>query len=291
MLEPDPELAVAYGIFTVRQARDAGFRAPEIRRMLRKGTWHRSARGVLAVAGRQSESGDALVRTYLAAGPHAVVGFETAAMLHGWDVSDPRAPTRLVLPPEVEGTGYRTRLSADDVMLQGILRVTSPSHTALDLAAECDFARGVAVLDSALRSRQTDVAELTTLFARAQRKGVLSARRALVAADPDSGSVPETEARLLFARAGIPAPTSQFVITAGGRFVARTDFGWEFALLAAEIDGFEYHSRGGDFQDDRTRQNAMQLEGWLVLRFTVAAIRFRQEQVISDVWRGLTRPR
>jgi hypothetical protein len=109
------------------------------------------------------------------------------------------------------------------------------------------------------------------------------ARHVLSTVDAGSGSVPESEARLLFASAGLPAPTTQFVVRDGHRFIARLDFAWEEALLAVEIDGFAYHSASGDFQRDRSRQNIVQLQGWLVLRFTVADIRDNPDEVVAQI--------
>jgi hypothetical protein len=38
VLEPDPELTVAYGIFSARQAAGAGYSRADIKRQLRRGT-------------------------------------------------------------------------------------------------------------------------------------------------------------------------------------------------------------------------------------------------------------
>jgi hypothetical protein len=168
----------------------------------------------------------------------------------------PRAATR--------SSEYRTVLTAEDVMVVGVLAISGPVRTALDLAATCDYPEAVIFLDSALRSRQVTTEQLTRSFASSRRNGVLAARRALANSDADSGSVPESKARLLFARSGLPAPTTQFTIRDGLRPLARVDFAWEYARLVVEIDGFAYHSASGDFQRDRTIQNAVQLNGWLL---------------------------
>ena len=55
MLEPDPELAVEYGIFSVRQAHAAGFGRAEVERLVRRGTWVRRGQGVLAIAFRSEQ--------------------------------------------------------------------------------------------------------------------------------------------------------------------------------------------------------------------------------------------
>jgi hypothetical protein len=58
VLEPDPELTVAYGIFSARQAAGAGYSRADIKRQLRRGTWVRLDRGVFSVANRNARPSD-----------------------------------------------------------------------------------------------------------------------------------------------------------------------------------------------------------------------------------------
>lgn len=288
-MEPDPELAVVYGIFAVRQARAAGFGRAEIERLVRRGTWMRCGGGVLAVAGREEKATDPLVHAALRAGPQAVVGFASAAHLHGWDVFDRPPVPQLVTPLNgARERAYRTDLAPGDVEVQGILRATTPQRTALDIAATSAFASSVIALDSGLRKGRLTKQALNDYFEQSRRTGVGAARLAIDFADPQSGSVPETEARLVFASAGLPSPTSQYVVRTEGRFFA-LDFGWEEAMLGAEIDGRRYHSAAPEFQDDRTKQNLVQLDGWLILRYTVADIRDHPDRVVAQLRRGLSR--
>jgi hypothetical protein len=131
---------------------------------------------------------------------------------------------------------------------------------------------------------------LEQCFADSRRRGVQAARMLLAMADPLSGSVAETQARLLFHHAGLPAPVSQLPIVVDGRLVARADFGWDFALLVVEIDGLESHRGQAAFQKDLTRQNRVSLGGWMVLRFTVWDIRHRPQFVVSQIRQALARP-
>lgn len=291
MLEPDPELAVAYGIFSARQAAGAGYSRSDIKRQLRRETWVRLDRGVFSVANRDARPSDRLVIDRLAAGPGAVVGYESAATVHAWELRASPSKTKLIVPPaSVRAAAYRARLDEDDVELCGVLPVTSPLRTALDIACSTDFEEAVIALDSALRSGGVGYQQLCSSFHASRSNGVRAARLALDAADPLSGSVIETEARLLFASAGLPRPTSQFLVrSAQGRAIARVDFAWEGAMLAVEIDGFAYHSASGDFQRDRRRQNVVQIDGWLMLRFTAADIRTNPDYVIGLIRLALAR--
>jgi hypothetical protein len=293
VITPDPQLAVDYGLFTVAQALSAGISYREIERGLRRGRWDRPARGILREAGREPRAGDDLLLAVLCAGPGAVAGFEGAAEVHGWDLLNPPAKPQLIVPlgyhapKQSSRCFYRADLAASEVTTLGVLPLTTAARTALDIAATAPLEQAVVAMDSAFRSKTVMPAELQASFAMSRRHGVRQAREALALADPASGSVPETQARMLFRRAGIPAPITQHSFYEDGVFVARTDFYWPWARLVGELDGFKYHSASGDFQRDRTTQNALVRLGLRVLRFTVADLWTRENYVISRLWQGL----
>jgi hypothetical protein len=279
-VEPDPQAALAYGIFSRRQAREAGFSEAQIRAQVSRGHWVSSSRAVLEVVGRAPGGSDPLVRRVLDAGPQAVIGFVAAARLYGWDLPAlPRVPDVIVPPGHNPAVPcYRSRLASDEVLVRGPVRVTTPARTAADLAVVLPSDVAVVVLDSALRKglRHDALAEAVG------RRRSPAARRALALADPQSGSVPESQARMLFQAAGLPAPYTQFLIRLGPA-TYRVDFAWPEFKLVVEIDGREFHVGEGPFQTDRTRQNALLQAGWLVLRFTVADVRLRPDYVVAEI--------
>jgi Protein of unknown function (DUF559) len=290
VLEPDPELAVAYGIFSVRQARLAGYSEAQIRRNVVRGRWHRSSRGVLEVVGREPLNGDQIVRIVLGAGPRAVAGFAGAARIHGWELPALPPTPSVILPPGVRGRcprALRAPLATDEVELRGVIAVTTPPRTALDLATVLPLDKGVIVVDSSLRLG-VRLVDLCQIAGRTQRRGIRRAREVLALADPGSGSIPESQARLLFHEAGLPPPLSQWRLHLGGLDM-RVDFAWPEAKVIVEIDGRRWHIESDAFQLDRTRQNALVQAGWLVLRFTVEDIRMRPAYVVAEVRRALGR--
>jgi hypothetical protein len=197
---------------------------------------------------------------------------------------------KLILPPGARDQGlrvFRASLSADEVELFGIVLITVAARTAIDLATVLPLAKAVVTLDSALRSGQVKIDELRTGQVE-RRAGSPSARRALRLADPLAGGVAESEARVLFHRAGLPTPISQYAVRLGD-LAAMADFAWPAHMTIVEIDGREWHTARDAFQRDRTRQNALVQAGWLVLRFTVDDIRFRPEYVVSEIRRALSR--
>jgi hypothetical protein len=285
VLTPDPQLAVDYGLFSVSQALAAGISRREIDRGVRRGRWDRPERGMLRAACREARPGDDLLMAVLRAGPNAVAAFESAAEVHGWDLLKPPTKPQLIVPlgSRSHPGAYRAALSAADVMICGVLPLTTPVQTALDIGAMASLDHSVVAIDSALRSRSVTLVQLHERFSDSARRGVRAARQALALADPLSGSVPETQVRLIFWHAQLPAPVTQYPVYVDGVLIARTDFAWPWAMLLVEIDGFLYHSASGDFQRDRDRQNALVRSGWRVLRFTVADLRNRPAYVIAEV--------
>ena len=288
-MEANPEHAVNYGIFTRQQALAAGISAADIDRHLHRGAWMRSSRGTYEIVGRPTSGTDDLARTVLQAGGQAVVGLLAAARVYGWDLpAVPELPAVLVPhghSPRIPA--LRARLAGDDVVCLGSMLVTSPARTAADLAAKLDRDVAVVVLDSALRAglRLDDLREAI------RRRRSPAARRVSALVDPCSGSVPESQARLIFLEARLPKPHTQFVVLVAG-MICRADFAWPLWRLIVEIDGREHHIGAGPFQTDRTRQNALLQAGWLVLRFTVDDVRLRPQDMIAQIRHALLwRPR
>lgn len=293
-LDVDPEEALAYGLFSRSQARAAGVGPREIARRLRVGRWRRLDFGVYEEVGRAGRDGDPVVRGQLRAGPRAVASHLTAAHALGWDLlKDPDLQFTVArndgTAESKDATIFRRDLSVEEVATVGVLRVTSPVRTAMDLAADADLVEAVVAIDSALRLHHLSMGELD---AAARTRGTVPRSRRVLRVvsmvDPGSGSVPESVARFLFREAGLPLPHTQYVIrTDNGTFIARADFAWPHVWLVVEIDGFAFHSSESAFQSDHDRQNELELAGWTVLRFTAKDVRNHPEKITDTVGRAL----
>lgn len=120
--------------------------------------------------------------------------------------------------------------------------VTSPAQTAIDVAAESTFRDGVVAMDQALWERReggalASASEMRRVMDRQDRRGLIRAREALEFGTPLADSVRESEARVLLALLGFPAPTLQkpFLLPRGRR--VRTDFYFDQFDHVAEFDG------------------------------------------------------
>jgi hypothetical protein len=274
--EIDPQEALTYGLFTRRQARAAGLTPKEIARRLRLGRWRRLEIGLYEDVGRPEQTGDRVLKAVLRAGPQAVASHLTAAQALGWGLLKTSVPLQVTVPRtngEARSKGvalFRRKLTKAEIAAVGVLPVTSPVRTAIDLAADADVMEAVVAVDSALRLKQVTLAQLRD--AAQQRRSMPQSRqvqRVLTLVDPLSGSVPESVARVLFRGSGLPLPETQYEVRSDvGAFIGRVDFAWPDVRLVVEIDGFAWHSSEEAFKSDRDRQNELELAGWMVLRFT-----------------------
>lgn len=288
--EPDPELAVAHGLFSSQQAVAAGHSHADITRQVRRGRWVRVRRGVLMAVGHEMSDSDAVLLALLEAGPSAVLMRRSAARLFDWDLLTDPARAELALPDRPRRSRslvFRTVLSPDDVVVVGLLRVTTPERTVLDLAALLPLREALVAVDGALRAGVSADAVEAAWRAWPPCRRRTQARRVLDLASPLSGGVPETEMRLLLTQSQLPMPVCQFEVRVGGELIGRVDFAWVEQRLVLEVDGFAHHSDRSAFQRDRTRQNALIRAGWRVLRFTVEDVRLRPDEVVAEIRQAL----
>ncbi len=64
------------------------------------------------------------------------------------------------------------------------------------------------------------------------------------------------------------------------------DFLFEASRVVVEVDGFAYHSDAEAFNRDRTKQNALILARYVVLRFTWLDLTEYPDRVIAEVRRA-----
>ena len=129
------------------------------------------------------------------------------------------------------------------------------------------------VFHSALRLQLCTYDEIVSRFiqiARRGRDGVGRLRPILEAHDPAMPPV-ESKLELVLLRSirevGLKEPVRQHEVAIRGRRY-RIDLAYPEEKVAIEGDGFGVHSERQTFESDRLRQNDLQLDGWLVLRFT-----------------------
>src|SRR5262249_12342701 len=105
---------------------------------------------------------DAIKAALLVSPPGSVVGYQTAALLHGFGVFRFRKEIHIVVPagnaiPQLSGIiAHSTVVAMDDTVILFEIPCTSPARTAVDLARALPRLEALPVLDAALFSGACD---------------------------------------------------------------------------------------------------------------------------------------
>ncbi|BBY86629.1 DUF559 domain-containing protein [Mycolicibacterium tokaiense] len=273
------------GVITTAQARQAGLSQDAVNRRLRSGRWRRCSSGVYFAEDHAFTDAARIRAGVWAYGNDAAASGLTAAWWHQLipvppsivEVTVPRN-RRLAHRP---GTRLRRRdLTPADVVEHRGLRVTSLDLTSIE--APVRRGGGPAILDTALQ-RHTELPRLWSTHLRNKgRHGSPRARIYLQAAGDNTRSKAERLFISLLKRHHITGWVANHHV---GEYVV--DVAFLAAMVAVEIDGLAHHSDAVTFGKDRTRQNALILMGWRVLRFTWWDLTERPDAVIATVKRAI----
>lgn len=291
----------AQGLATAASLQQAGVSRQALARAVSQGELVRVRRGVYALRALPARSRflvtDAGVcpgyvlqvrAVLLAHGPSVAACGRTAAALYGWGLLvEPRDTVELAVPhgwgtARHRGLWMTQRRSATCSRVRVLpgtdrLRLTSPVQTVLDCALGLPLVQAVVVCDSALRSGRVHLEELLRAATRLPgTRGAARARRVLALADPLSGSVLETVARVRLVQAGVLGFVSQAVLGPG----LRVDFCFTEAGLVLEVDGARWHQ---DAARDQARDNALAVLGWRVLRLSWMRVVHEPERAVEQV--------
>ncbi len=214
--------------------------------------------------------------------PNAIITHEAAAALTFWpDITMPviRCAVRNEKAPQPGYVFVRERIPPELVWRRGVVQLTNPSLTALDLAADTDGGS----INRALFGRKTTLDLMReALVLTGRRRGNPDRRKLLLDSRDNPWSTAERQCHRLFREAGITGWMGNQSITLEEQefFV---DILFRRLRLVVEIDGREFHTGARVFESDRKRQNLLVLHGWRVLRITWAMITGEPDGVIALV--------
>jgi len=184
------------------------------------------------------------VRGAALAVPLGVIGGVAASAVHGAKWVDDDVPIDVVgLCKGQRGLVVRhDSLADDEVVTIGGVRVTSRARTAFDLARHLPRDSAVARLDALMNAAPFGREDVRLLAKRHPgARGLARLRKALPLVDGGAESPRESRLRLLFIDAGLPRPTTQYVVrNEFGRYVRRIDMCWEEFQVGAEYDGVQH---------------------------------------------------
>ena len=223
----------------------------------------------------------------LSSGATVPVCLGTAAAVHGFDTEDTR-DLHVLNPPGgqircADGLVVHRRDGAPLVMVDK-RPVTAPAWTAVEVARALRRPRGLATLDTALRSGTCRRVELwQAAVQQAGRRGIVAVRELIPLADGLAESPMESEARLAMIDGGLPVPQLQYEVIDGNGELRRLDFAWPEQRVAVEYDGVDWHSEPDALRRDRRRRAALEEVGWVVISIVFEDVRFRAWEFVARI--------
>lgn len=304
---PDLPLIVSAG-----EARDAGLSKDQIRQRLRSGAWLRLARGQYSRAAASDDPCRLHVQRAVANArnnPLAVIGYESAVLMHGLPLSRPAPESVSLCVPAGLWTGHRSGVhfrALDAAASQGRLMVApfagvapvpvvSPAAAWVHVASMGSLADALVVGDAALRRRLLTRADLSTAFdlmgPRRGRRTILSALHHI---DGRRESPLESQSWCYFLRHRIPLPEVQVeIFNEWGQFVARVDVLWRNEGIVGEIDGRSKYQTGSDLYREKRREDEARDLGlgfirWGAFDLRTAALAMRIKRSLDQARSGRT---
>ncbi len=274
---PEPLLQLAKaqeGALTGDQIRSMVGRAT-VTRLVRQGSVRRLWWDAYALPSHAEGVRTRLAAADLSLGMTAVACLDTAAQLHGFDLSDDRR-LHLLAPGDAAVSRAPAVVLHRDRVLDPLVRVdgriaTSPAETAVRLAARSRGGpHGLAVLDAAVRSgaaAQNGLVEIADVL---HINNIRVVRELLPWIAGLAESPGESWLRWVVHSAGLPHPTPQFRVVVDG-CAYRLDLAWPERRVACEYDGVAWHT-GENLFRDRERMNALRRAGWVVVFVTASMI-------------------
>lgn len=276
------------GVISRSQAVAAGMSADQVDRRLRNQRWRRLHPCVYLVADRELTNRARIHAAVLWAGEDSTLSGVAAAWWHQlWDVApstiDITVPVSQSSPSCRKVRIRRRELDwLDRTHLDG-LWVTNVALTVLEAAVDLG-GKGQQLLDRALQ-RRVRYQDLIQAYSRNLGwRGSKAAGDLLSSCADRAASEGERVVIRLMRAAGITGWVRGYWF--GG---CELDFAFVELRVAVEVDGWAWHVDVERFRHDRRKQNALELAGWTVLRFTWHDLTQRPEQVVAEIKSALTR--
>lgn len=284
------------GVVTTSEALALGMSSSTLQRRVVEGVLIRHRPGLLVLPGVEDEH---LLDLHAASRKlGAVASHQSAAYVHDLDRPNHVKPTVSVHRNHTKSIAGVTVHQLDDLEPSHVtevdnLRVTTAERTIVDLAAVLSAGHLARIMDNGLAANRIDLDLIQTVFAEIGRRGKpgTTLMRGLLQTRGNGYIAPESELerRLLYIidRADLPEPVRQFRAPWLRPVNGRVDLAYPDQLLLIEGDSRRWHTLSASFETDRLRDNAAQLAGWRILRFTWDEITKNPERVTSSIRKGL----
>jgi hypothetical protein len=270
----------SHGVLTRAELLAAGITRRQIDSSLALGELLAVHPGVYRVAAATRTWHQRVLEAVRAGGGGALASHRSAAALWGLDGSTRGLP-EIVTPRHLRSWAVdlgRRHESKDLQHAQPVDRDAIPctglARTLVDLGAVQPIERVQQAVDDAVRRRLCtwdDLLHALAVHSRQGRNGVGVLRAILE--ETYGTEIPDSHfnrlvERLLVAH-GLPRPTVEHVVRdASGAEIGRLDLAFVPHRVGVELDSRRYHLNAVAFEHDRHRQNRLELQGWMILRYT-----------------------
>jgi hypothetical protein len=267
------------------------------------GRWQTVLPGVVAAFTGEPSEHQRFTAAVLWAGPDALLGAGTAALLHGLRYLPAAAIARVhvLMPHQIRrsSTGFvsvrRAHTMPAGWTRDGLL-VVPPARAVIDACRGITNLRDVrALIAESVQRGRTTVDHLHAELREGASAGSRLARVALSEVSAGTRSAPEAELRSGVRRAGLPEPLwNHNLYTPDGEWLAKPD-GWWREGVALEADSQEWHLAPHLWERTMRRHERMASYGILVVHAPPSRIRRQLAELMSSVGRTLaiaaSRPR
>jgi Protein of unknown function (DUF559)/Transcriptional regulator, AbiEi antitoxin len=283
-----------HGVVARRQLLALGVGREWIKRRHASGALHRVHLGVYAVGHPNLTAHGRPMAAVLACGAGALLSHLSAAGL--WEIAAGR-PGRIDVIVRRHGPRARPgiaihrprELLGHDRRSRNGIPLTAPSRTLLDLAGVLRKRALCEAIQAADRRNLLDVDDLIKLAHESRGRAgtgtllsLLSEYRPL----PETGSWLEHRFLPLVDAGGIARPAVDVVVE-----WFEVDCLWPTERVIVELDSYGFHRDPHTFESDRRRDVALQLAGYIVLRFTYRRVVGEPGAMIAELAAALTQAR
>jgi Transcriptional regulator, AbiEi antitoxin/Protein of unknown function (DUF559) len=285
-----------HAVITTAEALHHGVSREQLRRAAERGELVPVHRNVFRVAGAPRTWEQDVLIAVRAAGPGSLASHRAAAALWGLDGAR-RARPEIVTARHLRSWAPALGIcheSKDLRLAEPVERLAIPCtglcRTLIDLGAVLWNVEPLqAAIDDAVRRELCSWDDLLHTLARHSKKGRRGAGPLRAILEECYGTrVPDSRFNRLVQRlivdSGLLAPVVEHEIRdASGRLLGRVDLALPELKIAIELDSRRHHLSADAFESDRPRQNNLELEGWLVLRYTWRLYIHQPNRIVAEV--------
>jgi hypothetical protein len=287
-----------HGAITASQIGDAGISPRRLRSRVQSGVLDRIGSHIYRSPFVAASPLADLAALLLDCGSEAFASGPTAAALHGFDGFRLKQPfhVTVIRGRNVQRAHHHIHTTIelpliDRAMVSG-LAAMSATRTLIDVARFVSSTQLTEALDSALRDGLTSEELLhrrIVALRSSGRFGIPKLIAVIEGVEASRGGHSWLERRYLelCARAGLPRPHTQRVLSRTREHLIRVDCRFPGTRVVVELLGYRWHRTKAQLSSDAERMNALVLDGFAPMQFTYDQVTTEPDWVLDQTRRAL----